>query len=263
MPSESDRFVRLSTGETITFPVRCRASVVGAAFLASAPVLERVLPDELAPIRVTPTRALVVFAAVAYDHVDGVDSYDEFAAIVPAVVGSGGVLSMINAVTGTIGGYVTYLPVTTESGKALGTDVWGFPKEVADVTITDEFGIRRARVETRADGESEDTEPEDAEPGEHVVSLSISPPRTTRHRSISTTGFARRDGSLLAMGIDLRGDLAIRPFGHATLEVGSGTHPITDHLAALEIGRSVATFGASDLGVEIHPGRWYRPASER
>lgn len=256
--SESDPFVQLSTGETVTFPVRCHASVVGAVFLASASVLERVLPDELTPIRVTSTRGLVVFAAVAYDHVDGVGSYDEFAAIVPAVVGSDSSLPIVTVATGAVGGYVTSLPVTTESGKALGTEVWGFPKEIADVTITDEFGIRRARVEARADDDSEDAESDD-----HVVSLSVTPPRTTRQRSISATGFSRRDGSLLAMDIDLHGDLAIRPFGPATLEVGSGTRPITDDFAALEIGRSLATFGAGDLEAEIHRGRWYRPGSDR
>ena len=146
--------VTLSTGETIDLPLSAEATMLGAAFSAPRRPVERLLPDGIRPLRATPTgKAAVTLLGVEYRRVGAgeIDPYDEFAVIVPAAPEPTGAVPYLSALTRATSGYVWFMPVTTEPAKALGVDVWGFPKIVADVVHEDEGSRRRTTV--RVDGE--------------------------------------------------------------------------------------------------------------
>jgi hypothetical protein len=47
---------------------------------------------------------------------------------------------------GHVDGYVDFLPVPTDPARALGVDIWGYPKTVADVTHRDRGATRHTTV---------------------------------------------------------------------------------------------------------------------
>ncbi|MDS0297909.1 acetoacetate decarboxylase family protein [Halogeometricum sp. S1BR25-6] len=145
--------IPLSTGETVTLPLSTEATMLGAAFAVPRRQVAALLPDELRPMRVTARgKSAVTFLSVEYHRIgDGqIDPYDEFAVVLPAVHESTTTVPYLSALTRP-SGYIWYLPVTTEPAKALGVDVWGFPKVVADITHADDGARRRTTVTVDGD----------------------------------------------------------------------------------------------------------------
>ncbi|MFB6156393.1 MAG: acetoacetate decarboxylase family protein [Haloferacaceae archaeon] len=119
------RIVTLSTGHAVDLPVRLRATTLGATFAAPADAVADLLPDELAPIRATPTGdAAVTLLSVEYHDVDvpGMAPYDEFAAVVPASHAVTLDVPYVSALTRATNGYVWYMPVTTAPSRAFGRE---------------------------------------------------------------------------------------------------------------------------------------------
>lgn len=233
----ADQFT-VSTGETVELPLECEATAMGTTLTASASALEDWLPDALSPVRITNRLGLVTVAAIDYDRVGEFDPYNEFAVIVPVVERPLVDLPLVGALTGTVGGYVHYLPVTTEPAKALGVEGWGYPKEVADVTFNDQFG--RARAKVVADGE-------------RVVTLDVKP-TSGRDWSVRVPSYTRQDGEWLRTPVELSGEIGVRPFGGASVSVGHGTHWAAEDLRDAALGRVLGRFYAEDLSVKIHAG---------
>lgn len=235
--------VTLSTGEEITLPLECEAAVAGATVTAEAAVLTSWLPDGVHPIRVTPERGLLTVVAVAYDRVGDLEPYDEFGIMVPATTSAVGDVPLIGglagALTDDLGGYVHYLPVTTESGTALGIDVWGYPKEVADIAISDRFGEPFATV--RSDGDT-------------VVSLSVDGDALASVPIDRTLpSYTTKDGRLLRAPVDLRGTLDVG-LGGATVSVGDAAHPVVSDLQRADIGRTLGRATSETVEAVIHAG---------
>lgn len=189
----SDASVTLSTGHEVTLPLRAEARVVGAAFPASRRAVEERLPAGLSPVRVAPGRAAVAFLAVDYRRVavPGLDPYDEFGVVVPVTPSS-------SAGWG-LGGYVDCLPVTTEPARALGTEVWGYPKVVAAVDI--DHGRRRTRATVHVDGE-------------RLATLVVRRPPTLR-TTVRGRSYTLHEGRLLAERVRLRGSVGAWPLSRA------------------------------------------------
>ena len=139
----------LSTGHRVELPLSTTARVLGVALPASRSGVRSLLPESLRPVRATPTRAAVALLSVAYDRIGGCDiePYDEFGVVLPAVPADASGCSAV----GHVGGYVDFLPVTTDPARALGVDIWGYPKTVADVTHRDRGATRHTTV--TVDGE--------------------------------------------------------------------------------------------------------------
>lgn len=191
----SDAPVTLSTGHEVTLPLRAEARVVGAAFPASRRAVAERLPAGLSPVRVAPGRAAVAFLAVDYRRVavPGLDPYDEFGVVVPATPSS-------SPVPGRgLGGYVDCLPVTTEPARALGVEVWGYPKVVADVDI--DHGRRRTRATVRVDGD-------------RLATLAVRRPPTLR-TTVRGRSYTVHGGRLLAERVRLRGSAGAWPLSRA------------------------------------------------
>lgn len=219
--SPPERSVTLSTGETVALPLRTEATVVGAAFGASRARAKELLPDGLSPLPTRPGRTAVTFLCAEYREVGGgaVDPYGEFGVVVPVAPGLGRSPSLGAAPARGVGGYVWYLPVTTDAGRALGEEIWGYPKVVADVQFEDAGSWRRTVVTVD---------------GDPLIGIDVRRPPAVP-LSGRAYGYTERAGSLLREPIDLSGELGAWPFS-AAARYELGTHPRAGALRRLDLG---------------------------
>jgi len=225
VPVATGDTVTLSTGQTVTVPLETAATVTGLMFPADSDAVADLLPDGLWPARVTTDRAVVTVLAVEYHRIgdDAMRPYDELA-VVLASTPRPSPSPLVPLVTGDYGGYVHSLPVTTESARALGDEVWGLPKTVARISHHDEAGRRTTSV---------------VEDGNHVLTVAIARPRTwpTAH---GTTSYAVRDGRLEQFSVDMDGRFGVRPLS-TDFDVLIGHHDRSVALRSLDLGdRAIA-----------------------
>lgn len=238
----------LSTGDEVELPLSVECSMAGGLFPASYDGLRERLPsDRLSPVRIAPRTGVVALVAIDYHRTD-VGPYEEFGVIVPVAeagsreraVSSGSsvrdALSRLSDLS--VGGYVTYLPVTTEASVALGREIWGYPKEVADIEIREVGGGRRATV---------------SRDGERIVTLAVGA-ASGRDRSATLHSYSTMDGDLVRTRADLSGSLAVRPLSQQA-SVTLGDHDRADELRDLGLRRwSVGRLYGDGLSARFHPG---------
>jgi len=194
---------RLSTGHEVALPLALSFAMGGVVVPARRSRLEVVLPDGLSSFAIAPGVGCVALVGIQYHRVGrgdatGLEPYDEFAVIIPAVHGSPTNVPVAQLAGGEIGGYVHWLPVTTDPAVALGREIWGYPKERADITVTDgPEGIR-----TVVSG---------GEYGNHeTVRLQVARPRTrARTRDWTLTSYTTKDGALVRTPVQIRGEVTI------------------------------------------------------
>lgn len=230
----------LSTGHTVELPVRTRATMLGATFIASKSDVTELLPSGLHPIRATVTGdAAVTLLSVEYHDVDipEMDSYNEFAIIIPASHSSPSIIPYVSAVTQATNGYVWYMPVTTEPAKAFGVDIWGFPKVVADITHDDNGSVRTTTVTVD---------------GDHFITFEIDRPPSM---DMTDGGFSytNKDGQLLKVPSRIDADVGLWPFS-TNVSVSFGDHPKADPLQALNLGARTLARVSVDGDAYFYPG---------
>src|SRR5437899_196865 len=111
-------------GDKVTMPVEIRdADAASAMFLGDAPAARKILADTgLEPVTVT-GRAICSLAFVRY--IDGdLGPYHEFAFAL---------LARRPGDRSSVGVYIPWLPVNQSFTCAAGREIWGFPKEIADI----------------------------------------------------------------------------------------------------------------------------------
>lgn len=229
----------LSTGQTVELPLDCEFTAAGGLFPAAADRLAARLPDRLSPLRIAPRTGAVALVAVEYHCVGSLDPYDEFAVIVPAVADARTELPGAQLFGADVGGYVHYLPVTTEASVALGTELWGYPKELADVSVEDRGATRRATVSLD---------------GERVVRLDVER-ASGGERGLTAHSYSEMDDQLVRTRADLRGRFAIRPLSQRA-SFSLGGHGRADDLRRLGLrGPSLGRLYAPRAQARLHPGR--------
>lgn len=250
--------VTLSTGRTVSLPLRAEAHVAGATLLADRRRLRAATPDGVVPVPVAPRRGAVVLLGVAYESVGDLDPYREFGAVVP-------VLARDRAAPARrVRGHVHALPVSTTEGCALGVEGWGFPKSVADVAVRRE-GDRTTVAVTDPAARTDQPPASDAAPGpgdgegarpagdRPGVELSVR--LDGRRRALSGTLDASttlRD-RLVRVPTRLDADVALGLGGGGAVRLALGAGPTAEALRALGLrgvvlgrlrGRVRASFGA-------------------
>lgn len=213
--------ITLSTGETVELPLSTEATMVGAAFAAPKRRVTDMLPDGIRPIRATPGgQAAVVLLSVEYHRIgDGeIDPYDEFAIILPAVPDSTAV-PYLSAVARGASGYAWCLPASTEPARALGVDVWGFPKVLADITHEDDGSRRRTTVTVD---------------GERFVTFEVARPPSMRAR-LNGCAYTDGGGELLRVPNEVDGRVGAWPFSDR-VAVSFGEHRRAEPLRGLDVG---------------------------
>jgi hypothetical protein len=204
---------QLSTGHEVSLPLELSCTLGGVVVPARRASLEGVLPDGLSSLAIGPRVGCVALVGIQYHRV-GRDAefepYDEFAAIVPTVRGSETSRGLSRLLDGEFGGYVHWLPVTTDASVALGRELWGYPKERAQITVTD--GPRGLRAVVGNPDES----------GE-AIRLEVSRPRTGLSlRGAELSSFTVRGGDLVRARMQLRGEVSVGPPIGTSLEVAPG-----------------------------------------
>ena len=224
--ADGDR-VRLSTGHEVTLPLVTEATVAGAVLPARYDVAASLLPDGLTPVRATARRAAVVLLCVEYHRIgdDAMAPYDEFAVMI-ATTPEGRQPPLVPLLTRTAGSYVWSLPVTSEPARALGDEIWGYPKTVADITHRDDATRRETTV---------------VEDGNRVATVGIDWPQTWERRE-SIESYALREGRLERTPVEFQGKLGAAPLS-SRVDVDPGDHERADTLRSLDLGsRSVLRF---------------------
>lgn len=214
--------VTLSTGETVELPLSTEATMLGAVFAAPRHRVEELLPDELRPIRMTASGdAGVTLLSVEYHRIGDseIDPYDEFAIVLPAVRESTATVPYLAALTHGTSGYMWYLPVTTEPAEALGVEIWGFPKVVADIAHEDAGDRRRTTVTVD---------------GERFLTFETLRPPSVETRDDGYT-YTVRDGELLRVPNEVDGEVGAWPFSDRA-SVSFGEHPRADPLREFDLG---------------------------
>ncbi|RKD98348.1 acetoacetate decarboxylase family protein [Halopiger aswanensis] len=254
--SDGDRSrVRLSTGHTVSLPLELSFAMGGVVVPARRRRLEAALPSALEPLAIAPGIGCVALVGIRYRRVGrgdeagdgaGLEPYDEFAVIVPAVRGARTSVPLAQALDGELGGYVHWLPVTTDASVALGREIWGYPKERVALTVADTPRGMRIAV-SRRDGSRGD----DAGDGDDLaVRLEVLRPLIGgRRRDLTLRSYSITDGALHRAQARIRGEIAIGSPVGANLCVASEL--------ASELGlwrRPIARLYGADVRARLEAG---------
>lgn len=219
--------VRLSTGSQIGLPVRYYDwSAILAHFPAPARKVQELLPSpRLKPVLFLPGTALVSLAAMEYRRISDVAPYNEVAVMIPVLyqprVNIPGMPLFLPQFFKGFGMYVHRLPVTTKEAYDFGTEIWGYPKFVADITFGETNELRRCSL--RADGKD-------------VLTLEVRK-WPTKVMSINYYTYTVKDGQLLKTPVQARGHYGIARFkGGASYTLGN--HPMAEELRRVGIGKN-------------------------
>ena len=228
----------LSTGHSVELPLECTCTVAGATFTATADRLNELLPTELTPIRIGPRTGLLSLVSIEYHAIGEFDPYNEFAVIIPAARNPSPNLPILPFFTGEVGGYVHYLPVTTDASVALGTELWGYPKERADILIADSGSTRRTVVK---------------QDGDPLIQLDVGH-ADARRRELTMHSYTVKDEELVRTRVNISGELAVRPLSQKASCV-LGDHPRAAELRSAGLGeRPLARLYGTELNARVHPG---------
>lgn len=214
--------VTLSTGQTVTLPLSTTATITGVVIPAALDRIRELLPAPLSSVRIGPRTAAVTFLSIEYHSVDDgtIDPYNEFGVLVPATRGSSRT-GLTGRLPGGVGGYVWYLPVTTEPARALGEEIWGYPKVCGEVEITDAGSRRRTAVSVD---------------GDHLITLGIEQPATLPiETGARAESYTVHEGTVLKEPLSFEGEIGAWPLS-TRVSVSLGTHPRADVLRELSIG---------------------------
>ena len=236
---EAGDAVTLSTGETIELPATLEATMAAVLLPADRERVAAQLPPNLSPIRAGCGKAPVWLLSVAYNDVGGgaIEPYDEFAVVLGATPGPASGVPYLSPLVRTEG-YVWYMPVTHESARAFGDEIWAFPKVVGDVDVREADGWRETTV---------------AVDGERVVSLAMKRPPTIS-RTDSITAYTATEAGTFGVAFEFSGRMGAWPYS-GQFSCTLGDHPKADELRTFGLGdRAYLRFFATGE-FTIYPGR--------
>lgn len=231
---------QLSTGHEVDLPLSTQATITGAVLSASPNAVRDLLPAGLTPIQATPNRAAVTFLCVDYERIgydSGIEPYNEFGVMIPAVHDDSRALPYVSVFTRGVTGYVWHLPVTSQPAKALGVDIWGYPKAVADITHDDDGSTRRTSV--RIDGEE-------------LIDITIDRPPMFSRSDVGVS-YTIKDGAILREQTELNGEIGFWPYS-GKVSYTLGDHPRAQRLKQLDLSDRALLRVAADTEFVIHEG---------
>lgn len=222
-------------GTTVTMPVHIRdARCFVAAFSADADAVTTAIAyTGLRPLRIRPGlrgggRAMCMLVFV--DYVDGdLGPYNEFGVCFlinpPDTAATGTRTALKSLIAGDARALVHHLPVDGEFTRAAGRGIWGFPKTLADFTVTHDAATKRGVVH---------------QDGRLIIDLSVRRgvpmPASSASDDVVLQAYSHLDGVTRSTDWRLTETTGTRTrVGGAALTLGSG--PIADELRALKLSR--------------------------
>lgn len=229
----------LATGEVVELPIRIEGTTSGLCLPVPLDGLRELLPAGLAPLRLTRRCGILTLLVQEYTDVgDGtVAPYDELSVQIPAAPRESSSIPLFSALRHAIGGYVWYMPVSTDSAVALG-DLWGFPKTVADI------GVERRRGHTTASVTVD---------GESVLDLTVETARGVE-TSVAGTAYTEREGTLTSVHAESTGRIGAWPLSRG-FDLTLGEHDVARRIRELEPRtRRAALRMSAECAYEFWPG---------
>ncbi len=151
---ERVRPLPLADGSTVDFPLRSYESrMMALTVTIAADRAAAILPPQFVPVRLTPRRALLLLVAVEYTR-KCIGPYREVFVAIPVTRGVRWGPPLLPALLETrwpgFGLYLTHIAVTTERARAIGWEILGFPKFLADIAFADDDRRRSCTVREHA-----------------------------------------------------------------------------------------------------------------
>lgn len=209
-------------GREVRLPVLVRdADALMAYYLVSASAAQRLVdPAGLEVAAVLPGRALCTIGTMNYRDND-LGQYYEIA--VTFYVRERGqrslplIGSLLDFQQGRVGAYIHQLPVNGEFTCAAGNEIWGFPKSVCDIQLSQRDGTQTTVWK---------------KDGRHVLTHTLVMPRSKSVRTAHATSYSFRNGIRYKTPTEMTVEnVGAKFFGGATLELGD--HPIAGELRSL------------------------------
>ena len=203
-------------GQTVTMPVLVRdASAATVVFDADLEAVRALTPQGFVPVESAPGTAQVAIALVDYRDND-LGAYREV----------GTILFVTPEAGGEPGTFITHLPVDAEFTCAAGNQIWGFPKSVESIEVTqDETSSRWVLTMD----------------GELVLDLTVPRGGTDDMPVLEMTAYTLLDGRPHATAFTQGGTGSSLGFGEGvTLVLGS--HPVAKELEGLGLRVAVTTW---------------------
>jgi hypothetical protein len=208
-------------GREVRLPVEVRDATAAVAYY-SVPVAaaQRVVdPTGLRVAGMLPGRTLVTIGAMDYRDGD-LGPYHEIAVSFFVRERGQGALPVVGGLVGLLrgglGAYIYSLPVDGEFTREAGLEIWGFPKFITEIELSDEGGSQRAVLRHQ---------------GRHILTQTV---RCGGSRSMGEreqVSYALRDGAVYRTPATMAGEQVGFRFGGGTLELGEG--PLADELRTL------------------------------
>lgn len=203
-------------GQVVRLPVEVRdASSVFASFTVPSAGVRKLLPAGLQPAELLPGRTLCSIAGIEYRDND-LGRYNEIAIAFIVRDDGGAAVPLLDVIRGRVGAYIHRLPVTEAFTCEAGNTIWGFPKTIEKISISEEDGRRICRLMMG---------------GAHVLSLSVKANGRWRFPDSRVTAFSYRAGVVRRVPFVSGGSGIGYRLGGATLTLGA--HPVADELRSL------------------------------
>ena len=198
-PAQAPLDLRGGLSKTYSFPtfyadVTCAIAI----FLCDYGRAKEILPHpSMKPVKMPRGRSVVLLSCYQYKNVMNIAPYNEIAMTIPIMVSAGYVPPLLPLVMDfkKQGYYVFSMPVTSLENQIRGTRIWGLPKIVEEIDISNE-------------GDSCTTVARD-EDGEVYFELSVPKVGSAKHFDEKGFLFSMLDGQLLKSQTNFKGDFAV------------------------------------------------------
>jgi hypothetical protein len=195
-------------GQTVTMPVEVRDASAGTViFDVDLRAAQSLAPPGFEVLESAPGRAQVAIALVDYRDND-LGAYHEV----------GTILFVRPAGGGEDGNLITHLPVDQEFTCAAGNRIWGFPKSVGQIEVTQTDTSSRWVLTMD---------------GELVLDLTIPRGGTDEMPRLPMTSYTLLDGRPHATAFSQGGTGSALTLGGEGVSLTLGTHPIAEELESL------------------------------
>jgi hypothetical protein len=212
-------------GREVVLPLEVRDATAAVAYYwGSARAAQRLIDHTgLRIAQVLPGRTLCSIGAIVYRDND-LGPYNEIA--VTFFVRGRNERSLpiagtaIGLARGTLGSYIHQLPVNGEFTCEAGQQIWGFPKFVTEINVSEANGKQTAVL--RSDGR-------------HVLTHRVRAGGGRAFQGRRQVSYAYRNGTLYRTPSTMSGEGVGARLGGATLELGD--HPLADELRSLGLSK--------------------------
>jgi hypothetical protein len=128
-----------------------------AIFHCDYQAAKAMMPDQgMEPVRMLHDRSLVIFSCYEYRNVMNVAPYNEIAMTIPVMTDGGMNIPVLSMLLGDklkkFGYYVFAMPVTSLENRVRGRKIWGLPKDVERIDITNNG--QYSNIKAARDGEA-------------------------------------------------------------------------------------------------------------